>query len=160
MFPFSSLPIIFAGVFGICMRTKEEIEHEGIVRSVTAQTLEIVIVSRSACAGCHAKGACGMADMKQKLITAQRPEGEFKAGDKVMVYASLSNAFYSVLLAYILPSVLLIAAIFFIEQSGCRELAAAVSSLSLLVLYFVMLYLFRGRINRKIKFNVKKTGNY
>lgn len=142
------------------MRTKEEIEHEGIVKSVTAQTLEIVIQNHSACAACHAKGACGMSEMKQKLITVQRPEGEFKAGDKVMVYASLNNAFYSVLLAYILPSIILIAAIFFIEKSGCSELTAAIASLSLLAVYFFMLYLCRGKINKKIKFNVEKTGNY
>lgn len=142
------------------MRTKEEIEHEGIVKSVSAQTLEIVIQSHSACAGCHAKGACGMSEMKQKLITVQRPEGAFKAGDKVMVYASLNNAFYSVLLAYILPSVLIIAAIFVIEKSGCSELTAAISSLSLLAVYFFMLYLCRGKINKKIKFSVEKTGNY
>ena len=77
-----------------------------------------------------------------------------------MVYASLNNAFYSVLLAYILPSIILIAAIFFIEKSGCSELTAAIASLSLLAVYFFMLYLCRGKINKKIKFNVEKTGNY
>ena len=138
------------------MAAKEKIEHEGIVKNVSADTLEINIISRSACAGCHAKGACGMADMKQKTIPVQHPQGEFKAGEKVMVYASLNNAFYSVLLAYILPSILIITAIFFIEKSGCTELVAAVSSLSLLAFYFFILYLFRRKISKKIKFNVEK----
>ena len=120
------------------MAAKEKIEHEGIVKNVSADTLEINIISRSA------------------TITVQHPQGEFKAGEKVMVYASLNNAFYSVLLAYILPSILIITAIFFIEKSGCTELVAAVSSLSLLAFYFFILYLFRRKISKKIKFNVEK----
>lgn len=141
------------------MVSRERVQHEGIVKSVSAQTLEVVISSQSACSGCHAKSACGMADMKQKVITTHRPEGDIQAGDKVMVYASMHNAFYSVLLAYIMPSVLIIAAIFFLEKSGNDELTAAVTSLILLSLYFFILYLFRNKISKKIKFTVEKISN-
>lgn len=142
------------------MADKERIQHEGIVKSVSAQTLEVLINSHSACSGCHAKGACGMSDMKQKIITTIRPTGDIQVGDKVMVYASVSNAFYSVFLAYIMPSILIIAAIFFLEKSGSNELTAAVSSLVLLIVYFFILYLCRNKISKKIKFTVEKTGNY
>lgn len=142
------------------MAAKERIQHEGIVKSISAQTLEVLINSHSACSGCHAKGACGMSDMKQKIITTIRPAGDIQVGDKVMVYASVSNAFYSVFLAYIMPSILIIAAIFFLEKSGSNELTAAISSLILLVIYFFILYLCRNKISKKIKFTVEKTGNY
>lgn len=142
------------------MAKRESVEHEGIIKSLSAQTLEVLISSHSACAECHAKGACGMSDVKQKVIEAQRPAGDFAVGDKVKVYASLNNAFYSVMLAYLLPSVLIISAIFFIEKSGYDELTAAVSSLILLALYFFVLYLCKGRISKKIKFTVEKIGNY
>lgn len=139
------------------MANKEKVEHEGIVKSISAQTLEVLINSHSACAGCHAKGACGMADMKQKSITVDRPEGDFHIGDKVMVYASMSNAFYSVFIAYVMPSLLILAAIFFLEKSGISELTAAIGSLTLLVMYFFILYLFRNKISKKISFTVEKT---
>lgn len=142
------------------MADKERIQHEGIVKSISAQTLEVLINSHSACSGCHAKGACGMSDMKQKIITTIRPTGDIQVGDKVMVYASVSNAFYSVFLAYIMPSILIIAAIFFLEKSGSNELTAAISSLILLIIYFFILYLCRNKISKKIKFTVEKTGNY
>lgn len=142
------------------MADKERIQHEGIVKSVSAQTLEVLINSHSACSGCHAKGACGMSDMKQKIITTIRPAGDIRVGDKVMVYASVGNAFYSVLLAYIMPSILILAAIFFLEKSGSNELTAAVTSLILLIVYFFILYLCRNKISKKIKFTVEKTGNY
>lgn len=138
------------------MVVKERIQHEGIVTNVSDQTLEVLIDSLSACAGCHAKGVCGMADMKRKSITAVRFDATIKAGDKVMVCASMSNAFYSVLIAYVLPSFLIIATIFALEESGCKELVAAASGLTLLGLYFLFLYLFRDKIGKKIKFTVEK----
>ena len=134
----------------------KKVQHEGIVKSISFQTLDVVIHSHSACSGCHAKGACGMEDVKQKIITVPLPEEEIHIGDKVTVYARLDNAFYSVLLAYIIPSILTIAIVFFLEISGNSELMAALSSLILLVLYFIILYLSRNKINKKIKFTVEK----
>lgn len=141
------------------MAEKERVQHEGIVVKVSTQTLEVLIQSHSACSGCHAKGACTMADMKQKTIITRKPETDIQVGDKVMVYASMNNAFYSVLLAYMMPSVLILTAIFFLEKSGSNELTAAVISLVLLVVYFFIIYLCRNKISKKIKFTVEKS-NY
>ena len=55
------------------MGKSSRVQHEGIVKSISTQTLEVSIISHSACSGCHAKSACGIADMKEKVITAQRP---------------------------------------------------------------------------------------
>lgn len=142
------------------MTPKDSVQHEGVVKSISAQTIEVLIINHSACAGCHAKGSCGMADMKQKIITAQRPEGNIQVGDPVTVYATLHNAAYSVVLAYVMPSTLIIASIFFLEKSGSSELYAAITSLVLLLGYFFILYLFRNKISKKIKFTVRKNGNY
>ena len=123
------------------MGKSSRVQHEGIVKSISTQTLEVSIISHSACSGCHAKSACGIADMKEKVITAQRPREELRPGDKVIVYASVNNAFYSVLLAYIMPSILIIATI-------------------LLAGYFIILYFCRNKIARKINFTVEKIANY
>lgn len=141
------------------MATQNKIQHEGIIKSISTQTLEVVINSHSACSSCHAKGACGMAEMKQKIITVTKPAGNFRPGDKVMVYASAGNAAYSVMLAYIMPSVLILVAIFCLEKSGSSELYAAVISLGLLVIYFFALYLFRNKISKRIKFTVTPIDN-
>ena len=142
------------------MEKKERVQHEGVIKSISTQTLEILIVSRSACAACHAKSACGIADMQQKTITVQRSEGEFHVGDQVMVYASMNHAVYSVILAYIIPSMLILAAIFLLERSGSDELQAAVISLIFLSGYFFILYLLRNKISKQIKFTIEKIDNY
>ena len=82
------------------MGKSSRVQHEGIVKSISTQTLEVSIISHSACSGCHAKSACGIADMKEKVITAQRPREELRPGDKVIVYASVNNAFYSEVVNY------------------------------------------------------------
>ncbi len=142
------------------MTKSNRIQHEGVVKSISTQTLEVSIISHSACAGCHAKGACGIADSKEKIITVRRPNTEYQPGEKVIVYASVNNAFYSVLLAYIMPSVLIIATIFFLEKSGSSELQAAIISLILLGGYFLILYFCRNKIAQKINFTIEKIGNY
>ena len=49
-----------------------------------------------------------MSEMALKSITAEKPDEDVKIGDKVIVCASTQNAMLSVLLAYIVPSALII----------------------------------------------------
>lgn len=138
------------------MANNDRIWHEGIVKNVTTQTIEVVINSHSACSECHAKGACGMSEVTQKIITATRPVFEVSTGDKVMVYAAMSNAIYSVMLAYIIPSVLIVAAIIILSATGISEITAALSGLILIACYFFVLYMFRNSVSKKIRFTVEK----
>lgn len=138
------------------MAKSNKIGHEGVVKKVTPQTVEVVIESQSACAGCHARSACGMADLKEKTIIAGHPGFEVKSGDKVMVYASVNNAIYSVILAYVIPVLLIIALISLLLRLGTDETVAAAGALAGIALYFFLLYVNRGRIGRKIKFTVGK----
>ena len=142
------------------MADKEKIQHEGIVKSIKSDSIEVTIISHSACGSCHVKGNCGMAEVKQKTITVPCPQGKVKIGDKVMVYASLNNAFFSVLLAYVIPSILILVTIFILQWLGKNELTAATITLILLTLYFFILYLLRNKINKKIKFTIENISIY
>ena len=138
------------------MAKNAKIGHDGIVRKVAEKAIEVVIENQSACAGCHAKGACGMADVKQKVITAELPLFPVAPGDKVTVYASLNNAVYSVVLAYVIPVLIIIAFICLLLHFGVGETVAAFGALGGIVVYFVLLYLNRKRIGGKIKFTLEK----
>ncbi len=142
------------------MTTKERVQHEGIVKSLSTQSLEVLIDNHSACSGCHAKGMCGMGDMKQKIISVHYSKNNIQVDDKVMIYASLNNAFFSVLVAYIIPSILILFAIFLFNKLGGSELIAAIFSLVLIASYFFIIYLFRNKIGRKITFTVEKIEDY
>lgn len=48
------------------MGKSSRVQHEGIVKSISTQTLEVSIISHSACSGCHAKSACGIGRYERK----------------------------------------------------------------------------------------------
>ena len=134
---------------------KNTIEHDGIVTQVTETFIIVTIQSQTACAGCHAKGASGMSEMALKSITAEKPNEDVKSGDKVIVSASTQNAMLSVLLAYIVPSILIIAVLALLILAGTSEVLAATLSLTTTTVYFIVLYLLRNKFAKKIKFKVK-----
>ncbi len=47
---------------------KEIVKHPGVVVKTGPDEVEVMILAQSACAACHAKGACTMADMKEKMV--------------------------------------------------------------------------------------------
>ena len=134
---------------------KNTIEHDGIVTQVADTFIIVTIQNQTACAGCHAKGACGMSEMALKSITAEKPNEDVKIGDKVIVSASTQNAMLSVLLAYIVPSILIIAVLALLILAGTSEVLAATLSLTTTTVYFIVLYLLRNKFAKKIKFKVK-----
>lgn len=134
---------------------KNTIEHDGIVTQVAETFIIVTIQSQTACAGCHSKGACGMSEMALKSITAEKPNEDVKIGDKVIVSASIQNAMLSVLLAYIVPSILIIAVLALLILAGTSEVLAATLSLTTTTVYFIVLYLLRNKFAKKIKFKVK-----
>lgn len=134
---------------------KNTIEHDGIVTQVADAFIIVTIQSQTACAGCHAKGACGMSEMTLKSITAEKPNEDIKIGDKVIVSASSQNAMLSVLLAYIVPSILMIAILALLVLTGVSEVLAATLSLTAMAVYFIVIYLLRNKFAKKIKFKVK-----
>ena len=134
---------------------KNTIEHDGIVTQVAETFIIVTIQSQTACAGCPAKGACGKSEMALKSITAEKPNEDVKIGDKVIVSASTQNAMLSVLLAYIVPSILIIAVLALLILAGTSEVLAATLSLTTTTVYFIVLYLLRNKFAKKIKFKVK-----
>ena len=131
---------------------KNTIEHDGIVTQVAETFIIVTIQSQTACAGCHAKGACGMSEMALKSITTEKPNEDVKI---VLVSASTQNAMLSVLLAYIVPSILIIAVLALLILAGTSEVLAATLSLTTTTVYFIVLYLLRNKFAKKIKFKVK-----
>lgn len=138
------------------MAKQDKIGHVGIIKSISEQTIEVTIISRSACSACHARGACGMSEMQEKVITAIRPSFPIETGEKVMVYAAVKNAVYSVMLAYVVPSVILLVLLGSLTAEGYSELTAAIGAIGGLALYFLILYLCRKKIGEKIKFSIEK----
>ena len=134
----------------------ERIGHEGIVERISGDTVFVRILQQSACAGCHAKNLCAAANSKSKIIEVTDRPGEYHPGEEVMIYGQESNGLFAVLLAFVIPLVVVIAAIFILMRIGWSETSAGLTGLLLLVPYYGVLALFRKKLKRKFVFTLEK----
>lgn len=130
--------------------------HPGIIESINRDKVSVRILSHSACSSCHAKGACTVADIEEKIIEADLDESAgWKPGDQVMVQMEESLGRKAVVLGYVLPlAVLLVSIIVFLSLLKHEGLAALISIL-MLVPYYFTLYFFRKRLQKEFRFRIK-----
>ncbi|MBK9292664.1 MAG: SoxR reducing system RseC family protein [Bacteroidetes bacterium] len=133
--------------------TTELIEHPGIVTKVHEKHVEVMVLSKSACSGCHAKGACTMADMEEKKVDALKTPGmSYAEGQQVTVYMRKNLGNLAVFFGYILPFLLLMVLLFGLTSLGFGEGKAALIALASLVPYYLILYLNRNRLDKTFVF--------
>jgi len=86
------------------------IEHDGTVKSIENGAVTVKIISASACSGCHAKGVCSLSEMKEKTVIVP---GMYNVnqGNSVIIRMKRSMGYKALLLGYIFPMILFIAAL-------------------------------------------------
>jgi len=135
---------------------QSSISHQGIVESVSAQSVIVRIMSESACATCHANGACSAADQQEKLVEVKYSGSSFKVGELVTVSSKQSTGFKAVFLGYGLPFILVISALIACKLFALKESTSGLISILVLFPYYAMLYLFRERLNQSFLFEIHK----
>ena len=133
------------------------IEHEGIIEHIDGDIAHVKIDSVSACASCHAKGACSAADQEEKYLDVPLHGTDYRQGDPVLVQIAKHLGFRAVLLGYVDPFLLLMAVLIAMLTTGMAELRAGTIALLSMVPYYVLLYVFRDRISSAFTFSLKKT---
>lgn len=135
---------------------KETISHEGVVVKISDNELEIKILSKSACAACHAKSACTMSDMAEKTLTIPRPRGrEFQLQQAVTVKMRVSQGNKAAILAYLVPFIVLVGVLFTMLGIGMNEGLAALVSIAALAPYYLLLYLRREQMNTRFDYSIE-----
>lgn len=86
--------------------------HDGIVIAVTPGRVRVRIEAVSACASCAAHGRCGFAESKEKEVDVPAADwSDYQPGQTVTVHIDESRGMLAVWLAYVLPALLMLAAI-------------------------------------------------
>ena len=133
------------------------IEHEGIIDHIKGDIAHVKIDSVSACASCHAKGACSAADQEEKFLDVPLHGADYKQGDPVSVQVAGHVGFRAVLMGYVYPFLILMAVLIGMLAAGVAELRAGTIALLSIVPYYLLLYLFRNRLSKSFTFSIKKT---
>lgn len=136
---------------------EETIRHPGLVDHIDGNHVFVKIMSQSACSTCHAKAMCSIAEVEEKIVEviADNP-GQLKKGEMVMVAMKKSLGGSAVFLGYILPLIILVAAlVVFIKVTGNEGLSALIS-LALLVPYYLILFKLKDRLKNKFSFRLER----
>ncbi len=137
--------------------TKEKaiVSHPGIIMEIEQDKLKVMILAQSACASCHAKSMCNIADMKEKTINVRKKsDKEYKVGDQVNVYMEKSLGNKAVLYAYFLPFIILLATLIILLELTKDEAVAGIVSLLTLIPYYFILYLLKNKLSKTYIFKV------
>ncbi|MGW8316615.1 MAG: SoxR reducing system RseC family protein [Bacteroidales bacterium] len=133
------------------------IDHAGVIEHIEGDRAQVRIMSESACAACHAKGACSAADQEEKFIDVELPGDGFHEGDPVRVEAARHVGLKAVAMGYLYPFLLLMAVLIGMVSAGVPDMKAGVAALLSLVPYYLLLFLLRGKIGSTFSFSLKKT---
>lgn len=133
------------------------LRHTGIVKEVTPNSLIVSIVNQSACSGCHAKGACTVADVQEKEIEVTSFRNMYKPGSMVTVIFRESSGIKALFLGYILPLILLLVALVMAIEISGSEILGAFIGLGILVPYYIVLFLNKDKLKRAFTFELDES---
>ena len=133
----------------------ERIEHDGTVLATQKGRVDVRIEVLSACAHCAAHAKCGMADSKDKTVSAFTTDWQsYQPGEPVKVTLSEQNGLKAVRLAYVLPAIIILAAFAVLNIMKVPELWTALITLAVSACYAGILYLVRDRLQKKFAIDI------
>ena len=134
----------------------EYVHHEGVVLRVEGDRAQVEIVQTSACQACKAKHMCLSSESKSKLIDAIMEE-PVRAGEQVEVSVRETLAWRAVVVAYVLPFVVMIGVIAALSVwTEWDDAVVGGTAIAATSLYYLVLSLFRKRLQRQFSFTVRK----
>ena len=169
-------------------KQREMIKHDGIIIALNEDGTALVrIVQTSACAACKAKAMCASTESAEKEMRVQlaypQPlpigKGEntahqtYAIGDEVEVMVQQKMGWKAVVLAYLLPFFVMLAVIFMgngllamgdgatglLGDEAKREAVLGTIALCAMALYYIVLGLFKDKLQKEFSFTAKKKNN-
>lgn len=136
-------------------RMSNKIRHQGVVSSVENNCVNVRIVQSSACGECKVASHCHAAESKEKMIWVKVDNpSDYQTGDIVTVTTDTSIGLRASLYAYLLPLLLMVATLVIVEKATHSEPLAALLAIGVLIPYYIVLYLLRDRMGKKLRFEI------
>ena len=133
------------------------IKHRGIVEKIEGSHVVVRIVHTSACSACSAKGLCNASESKEKQIDVYEVNPSYRIGEEVMLCGSTSMGMRAVLLAFGIPVLLLLAALFItMRVTDGDALLSSIVALLAVIPYYLVIYLMKDKLNKTFSFVIEK----
>ena len=133
------------------------IKHRGVVEKIEGTHVVVRIVQTSACSACSAKGLCNASESKEKQIDVYGVQASYRIGEEVVVCGTTSMGMRAVLLAFGVPLLILLLALFVTMRitDGDALLSAFVSLLAVTP-YYLLVYFMKDKLDRTFSFTIEK----
>jgi len=135
-----------------------EIKHKAFVKEVEGQLMKVTIVNESACATCHAKGACSVADYQEKEIEISNFRQNYSPGQEVTIIFQQSQGVRALFYGYLLPFIVVFLTLIITYSLSNNEIISGLLALGVLIPYYTTLYFFRDYLKKVFKFEVEERG--
>mgnify|MGYP003434662035 FL=1 len=134
------------------------VEQKGIVIKKQEDKVIVKIEQKSTCSSCHARGACTSLDKKDKEIEIKTKDVEnYNIGDEVIITISTKLGMKAVLIAFVLPLILLVIALFLsIKLFSLTQSLSALVSLLVVAAYYFFLYKQNLFLSKEFNFLIKE----
>lgn len=137
---------------------QSQVSHTGIVEGVADGCVSVRILQTSACAACKIAGHCNAAEAKEKMVDVWCADAaHYTVGQRVTVAASMAVARKALVLGFVMPFLLVVAVLVTVLYLTKNEGTAAMAALGSLIPYYLLLWLYRDRIQRDITFQIIET---
>jgi len=134
----------------------KKIRHEGVIKNIEGNVVQVQFVQQSACAHCEAKGHCNASESKEKIVEVECADASsYSVGDNVVVMANQKVGFIAVFYGAVLPMIIMMAASIITAMTTKNELLAVLLGLGALSAYFVCLFFFRNQLKKTLRFELK-----
>lgn len=132
------------------------ITHPGIIKNLTSNKAEVSIIVNSGCASCEVKSSCSISDTKEKIIEISlSPSDKYEMGQNVMVEMKQSMGSWAVLIGYFFPFLFVLIGLVVFTSIGIDEGLSALLSLSILIPYYLVLYLTRDLLSKRFTYSME-----
>lgn len=140
------------------MKHNGSIEHDGTVVSVESGRVRVDVEVGEACGACASRKQCalGQASQHRSIEIATSDASSYSVGERVTVATRSGAGITAVMFGYVVPLVVLVAALVACICAGSTDGIAAIVSIAAVAVYYVVLYALRNKISQKISFTISK----
>lgn len=135
------------------MSERGTICHEGIVESIGTDSCRVRILQASACSTCSARQLCRSSESQEKVIEVKGHYPTLHIGDSVTLSGSVRQGLRASILAYALPLLFMLIALFLGVHLG-GEGIGALAAIVTLAIYYGVLYLARDKLGKEFSFSL------
>jgi len=138
------------------MSNNKSVEHNGRIESIDGSKINVSFIAYSGCASCHAKSYCSPSNMEEKSVEVYDYSNQYSVGEDVKVVMSQAMGFKALWLGYIQPLLLVILTLVILTELTGKEAFSGLCAIAVLIPYYLILYLFRKKLNKAFTFTLQK----